>query len=490
MDGSNFTATLFNVAFTPKNKTLAININGVSSISGNVSAQLEAIVYGFTILNETLDPCELGLHGMCPMSTGQITLDAVITVGQDVVDRVPGIAYGVPDIDALVRITVIDSDTGLSVACVQAALSNTKTVYQKAVGWVTAIIAGSGLVASGITSGMGHTNTAAHVAANALSLFGFFQAQALIGMSSVTMPPIVQSWTQNFQWSMGIIRVGFIQSIATWYQRSTGGTPTTYISTLATTSVQVEKRAVELVKSVAPRAVEYLSRRADAQQPQTNQQVVVRGIDRVGFRAGIEQTNIFMTGLIFFIVIMAVVALLVALFKGYCEVAVKANWMKQDKFVEFRNGWRVVLKGILFRLVNLLYYVLQLPLTSIRFSSVSCKCQSSAFGNSWNETAQPKLFLPLLPSSAWLEHSAGHRSRLFDLQNDLSTCTRTQPTSCTPTRNVSTNGASSTCNTELPPTTLFFPCLDTSSANRSSSHSLRAVLSLRLSVWSSSRLSC
>lgn len=353
-DGSNFTATLFNVAFTPANNSLAINIVGVSSIQGKVTAQLEVIAYGFTILNQTLDPCTMGLHGMCPMSTGEIDLDTVIPVSNSVENRVPGIAYGVPDLDGLVRIIVNDLETGQSVACVQAQLSNTKTVYQKAVGWVTAIIAGLGLIASGITSGMGNTNTAAHVAANALSLFGFFQAQALIGMSSVAMPPIVESWTQNFQWSMGIIKVGFLQSIATWYQRSTGGTPTTYLSTLATTSVEVQKRSVEMVSKVIPRAVGHFIRRATSsgQQTETSQQVIVRGIDRVGFRAGIEQTNIFMTGLIFFILVMVVVALLVALFKAYCEVAVKANWMKHDKFVDFRNGWKVVLKGILFRLVS------------------------------------------------------------------------------------------------------------------------------------------
>jgi hypothetical protein len=41
------------------------------------------------------------------------------------------------------------------------------------------------------------------------------------------------------------------------------------------------------------------------------------------------------------------------LFKAYCEAAVKAEWMKSDKFADFRNGWKIVLKGILFRLVRL-----------------------------------------------------------------------------------------------------------------------------------------
>lgn len=215
---------------------------------------------------------------------------------------------------------------------------------------MTAIISGLGLAASAITSGLGHSNTAAHVAANALSLFGFMQSQAMIGMTSVHMPPIVESWTQNFQWSMGIIRVGFIQTICTWYQRATGGTPSTVLSSLSNTSVQVMKRRkrdlVDPAVNMVKRAVGVLSKRADSSQKIE----VVRGIDRVGFRADIEETNIFLTGLIFFAVFVCLVILIVASFKGICELLVKHNKMKSDKFQDFRNGWKVVTRGILFRL--------------------------------------------------------------------------------------------------------------------------------------------
>ena len=362
---SNFTATLFNVAFTPGNNSIEVDINGLSSIAGNVTAQLEVIAYGFTILNQTLDPCEMQLSGFCPMQSGsQINIVTNIEVPDDVEKNIPGIAYSVPDLDGVVRVYVINKDTGDTVACMEADLSNTKSVYHPAVGWATAIIAGMGLVASGITSGLGHTNTAAHVAANAVSLFGFFQAQAIIGMTSVTMPPIVQSWTQNFAWSMGIIRVGFLQSIATWYQRATGGTPTTYLSTLSTYSVQVQKRALKrslealsFAATQGIRAYQYLNKRqsaaSDGTTPaQPGQVKIVRGIDRVGFRARIEQTNIFMTGLIFFVFILLMVAVLVALAKAILDGFAKAGWMKSDKFFEFRNGWKIVIKGILFRLVS------------------------------------------------------------------------------------------------------------------------------------------
>ncbi|KAF2458644.1 hypothetical protein BDY21DRAFT_283807 [Lineolata rhizophorae] len=354
-ENSSFSATLFNVVFTPDNNTLTFNIVGVSEISGNVTADLEVFAYGYRAVKQTLDPCESAdLAGLCPMNTGQINIESNIDIPEDVIRQVPNIVYTVPDIDGKVQIYINDTDTGESLACVEAELSNGQTVYQKAVGWVTAVIAGLGLVASAITSGLGHSNTAAHVAANAMSLFGYFQAQAFIGLSAVELPPIVGSWTQNFQWSMGIIRVGFLQDMATWYQRATGGTPSGLLTSLATTSVQVQKRSVEAVHRLFLRAYdEVLAKRTNNEvtQAETSRSVVVRGIERVGFRAKIEPTNIFLTGYSFFVIFVLLVILGVVLFKFICEGLVKAGKMKGEKFQDFRNGWKTVLKGIMFRIV-------------------------------------------------------------------------------------------------------------------------------------------
>ncbi len=356
---SSFTATLFNVIFTPDNNSLAFDVVGVSSISGFVTAEIQFFAYGYLAVKQSIDPCDQKLTGMCPMNTGPIQLPlSNIPVSPDAVKKLPGIAYTWPDLDGVVKIYVKDKATQKSVACVQASLSNRKTVYQKGVGWATAIIAGLALVSSAVTSGLGHSNTAAHVAANALSLFGFFQAQAIIGMTSVPLPPMVKAWTQNFQWSMGIIRIGFLQDICTWYQRATGGKPSTLLSTLSTASVQVQKRSEGFVHNLFLKAHDELVKRQSATpaatapgSTSTTTSVVVRGIKRVGFKANIESTNIFLTGLIFFMVFIALTAIIVALFKGFCEAAVKAKWLKGHKFEDFRDGWRLVLKGILFRLV-------------------------------------------------------------------------------------------------------------------------------------------
>ena len=352
-----FTATLFDVVLTPDNKTLTYNINGISSISGKVTAELNIIVYGKVIFNKTINPCDdPSLVSLCPMNPGTIPIKSNLPLDQSVIDRVPGIAYMIPDIDIKGRVYIRNSDTGADLACLEAELSNGKTVALEGVQWAIAAVAGLGLLCSALASGFGHSNTAAHIAANALSLFGFFQAQAIIGMTAVSMPPVVESWTQNFQWSMGLVSIGFMQNVCTWYQRSTGGTPSTILSTLATVSVEVQKRSLEMADRLISRGLAHLLPRATSNANDStstaNPVTVVRGIERAGFRAEIEPTNIFLTGLGFFVAFIVFVTIGVALFKGVCELAARNGWIKGEKFQEFRNGWKIVLKGILFRLVS------------------------------------------------------------------------------------------------------------------------------------------
>ncbi|KAG9249040.1 hypothetical protein BJ878DRAFT_451279 [Calycina marina] len=359
---SSFTASLFNVVFFPDNRTLSFDVVGVSSVQGNVTFGYEVTAYGYTFIKDSVDPCSVtGLDGLCPMATGEIDILSNFQFSQDTIDQIPSIAYGVPDLDAVVTVNINSTDSTLTtLACVQASLSNGKTVDQKGVGWSTAVIAGLALVASAVTSGLGHSNTAAHVAANALSLFGYFQAQAMIGLTAVTMPPIVKAWTQNFDWSMGIIEVDFMQTAATWYQKSTGGTPATLLNTLTTTSVQVLKRTVDTGISkraikAASRTGRHLLKRTDSSDSGVTGVYTVRGMKRVAFVNGMEATNLFLTGLSFFCIFIVFTILFVALFKGFCELAIKARRMKSDKFQEFRNGWLIVLKGIMYRMVLIGY---------------------------------------------------------------------------------------------------------------------------------------
>ncbi|KAL7916254.1 TRP domain-containing protein [Trichoderma velutinum] len=360
-DNSGLQASFFNVVYTPNNNTATIHLVATSSVQGYVKFDIEASAYGYTFLKTTLDPCDIKLAGMCPMTAAaKFNIPFNIPVPASAASNIPSIAYSVPDLDANVRVRINLTSTGESIACVEAAISNGKTVNLTGVKWATAIIAGIALVSSAIFNGLGHSNTAAHVAALSLSLFGYFQAQAMIGLTGVGLPPIVQAWTQNFQWSMGIIHVNFMQTIFTWYQRATGGTAATLFSSLGSVSVSVEKRGLDAGIEMG----NDLARRGLAMMPEAAANIVKRsgnmlsssggyvvyGIQRVAFQAKIETTNLFITGLTFFWLFAVFTMLFVTLFKGLCELLAKQGVMKADKFLEFRNGWRTVLKGILYRI--------------------------------------------------------------------------------------------------------------------------------------------
>ncbi|KAE8394338.1 hypothetical protein BDV23DRAFT_179820 [Aspergillus alliaceus] len=336
-----FTATYFNVRFTPKNRTIALSFNGKSSISGKVIAELIITVYGYTAMTKVLNPCEMDLAGLCPVRAGEIpVMNTNIKIPDSVISQIPRIAYTVPDLDASVRVFINSSDTGRSITCLEAELSNGKTVYQPGVGWTTAIISGLGLAVSAVTSALGHAKAATHIAVNVLSLFGFMQSQAMFGMSSVHMPPIVQSWTQNFQWSMGIVRVGFLENLCTWYQRSTGGQPSTIIADRSKKSIHILKK----------RFHDILVKRVGGAGENTHNSIVIRGIQRVGYKARIESTNIFLTGLIFFLFFATLAMFCIAIANVGYKVLVRSGKVKGDEV-----RWKLITKGILFRAILIGY---------------------------------------------------------------------------------------------------------------------------------------
>lgn len=89
-DSNNFTATYFSVTFTPNNHSLAFAFDGVAAISGKVKAEIVLTAYGYTALRKELDPCEMGLAGLCPMQTGPIDVPrANLDLPENVVSQIP-----------------------------------------------------------------------------------------------------------------------------------------------------------------------------------------------------------------------------------------------------------------------------------------------------------------------------------------------------------------------------------------------------------------
>lgn len=356
MENSGFAATLFNVSFTPDDGQLTIHINGGSTVTGRVTARLTVLAYGFPVISQLINPCDTpDLAAMCPLTILPMDWTLKRTIPESTRKEIPGIAYKIPDLDGIARMEVIN-DVGVVVACVEAPLSNGQTVEQAFVGWITAVVSAVALVASAVVSGIGHTSTAAHLAANALSLFTYFQAQGLVAMMPVPLPPLVAAWAQNFDWALGIIRIEFMQQIFHWYVQATSGTPTNIFKEREEVSVQISKRSFvpALNPYLVSRAAEYGFSSNHLEKRSNNDFVVVApvdvltvtGIERMAYMARIESSNLFMTGLSFYIAFTLLVFIVVAGFRLLCNSSLIT---RKDRFREFRAKWLVVLKGITYR---------------------------------------------------------------------------------------------------------------------------------------------
>lgn len=408
MENSQFTASSFDVVFYRSNSSINFQVSAISTLSGYFVARLSVIAYGFNAVTESIDFCDI-TQQICPMTPGHFDVPlSTETIDSDILSSVPGIAFSIPDIDGLVRVLVYSrNDTSFStpVACVEATLSNDKTVSTRFVSWPIASICFAGLFTAAVVWMYGHISTSAHIASNMVSLFMYFQGLAIIVMMAVEkLPPIAAAWGQNFMWTMGLISVPFMQDIFNWYVQATGGRTTSILPNANIMSISVQRVKRSLVESFGdlvnkyyvpaahaspqvrhsiPRDVAYfmsqkslLAVNAMSQLPQTlmkrsndtispaettsetlddysSTTLVLRGIQRVAYLANIEITSVFLTGFTFFLIICVFALIFTLAVKLFLELLVKTGAIKTTTLVDYRKGWLTVTKGILYRLTLL-----------------------------------------------------------------------------------------------------------------------------------------
>ncbi|CDK24537.1 unnamed protein product [Kuraishia capsulata CBS 1993] len=386
MDNSQLIPQYFNVNLDPDSGALRYDLSLTSEISGNIIADVEVYAYGFKIITETVNMCSIGWKQFCPIYPGTIEIDSITYISKSYINMLPGIAYTFPDLDAQVRV-IVKNHTGTELACIQAGFSNGKTVSHTAVKWVTACIAGIGLLVSALLSAFGNSNSASHISASAVSLFTYFQSVVIICMLHVqSVPPIASAWAENLAWSMGLIRVTFMQKIFRWYVQATGGSPTQYLSS-DTISILVQRsfdqlkytvkntfligRVANLFPQFFHTILDYDSEYYDDYETpdilnyraQNKRDVglnslqgssslkIIRGIDRIGYKAHIEPTSIACTGFTFFVIFGYVVVGFFVTVKTSLALARKMKWVKPERGLEFSKNWKLILKGVLQRYI-------------------------------------------------------------------------------------------------------------------------------------------
>lgn len=356
MDNSQISPSYFEVTFNPDDRSLNYNLDLTTEILANVTAHVQIYAYGFIIIDKTIDMCSLGWKQFCPVYPGSLQIESVEYISASYVNQIPGIAYTVPDIDAVVKVDVYDKLTNKRLSCLQCSFSNGKTVSQTGIKWATAVIAGLGLLIAAILSTFGNSNAASHVSTNSVSLFLYFQSVVIVCMQSVErVPPIASAWSENLAWSMGLIRVTFMQKIFRWYVQSTGGSPTTYF--LSTTQQILVQRAMSYLNNLHDFVFNEgtispgIKRSLDYSLSSNANLIVLRGIKRIGYNSHIEPTSIVVTGFTFFVLMGFLLAIIIIFIKLATVLLIRFKKMNPNRLSHFRKSFPIILKGSLLRYI-------------------------------------------------------------------------------------------------------------------------------------------
>ncbi|KAG6897395.1 hypothetical protein C0992_001901 [Termitomyces sp. T32_za158] len=168
----------------------------------NVTANLLLNVYGINAVNVTLDLCHIFGGALCPLPMYNFTGSDSISLPKSlsVQDKIPNIAFTIPDLEGVAQLVLAEVGTGKVKACVQATLSNGWSTHQTIVEWVTGGITLGTLLVSIWQS----LSPEAILPFRLIDLLFLYQTIASTSLLSLNYPSAYRAFTLNFAWAIGL----------------------------------------------------------------------------------------------------------------------------------------------------------------------------------------------------------------------------------------------------------------------------------------------
>jgi Transient receptor potential (TRP) ion channel/ML-like domain len=284
-------------------------------------------------------------------------------------NQIPSIAFSVPDLDGQAKL-LLNSKSGQEIACIQSGVSNGKSLQLPAVSYAAAGVAAAALLFSGLSALV----TAGHPGSTSSSpgfgeVMGWFHSVATSGMLSVEYPAVYRSFTSNFGFSTGLFQWAQLQTSIDNFRLSTGGNLTgdSYQdlsnSTVASSNASsTTKRSINLFlersllasrDSISTSVTNSTSNNTTTPTNSSSVTNFVHGIQTYAAELMIPQSNVFMTVLLVFALVIAAIAVGILLFKVILEA-----WALYGTFPKKLSGFRKNYWDLLSRTITNLILVL------------------------------------------------------------------------------------------------------------------------------------
>ncbi|KAI9737916.1 MAG: hypothetical protein M1834_009286 [Cirrosporium novae-zelandiae] len=379
MGDSLLNVTRFDAAYYKDNMTVIFHLMGSTAVKNeSLMLYIGVYAYGESRFTLTFNPCNANINSLCPMNASiPIEASGVIPVSQSDVATIPSIALSIPDFEGQAVIRVFANSTETQIGCFSAVITNGASFsHPAAIGSILGVMTVIVLVASFATAIYGdHIPTIRNHYAHSLSVFvvfAIFHHVYYTGALSMNWPSVLAAYWSNFAWAAGMIYsekmqnsinqlIGSNKGNLTMVGAAASGSSSSDIGTYSISdiykrSVNIFHRDINIhshfLEMLKTRELEHRIYKRDLTNSTDGYQwygsPVKPGLPLPGnysgfpgtlSEEGIPASNAFMTGFLWFLILVVCVAAAVVVFKGILEGMSRLKMIHSHRFDIFRKHW-------------------------------------------------------------------------------------------------------------------------------------------------------
>ncbi|KAK3074676.1 hypothetical protein LTR53_002683 [Teratosphaeriaceae sp. CCFEE 6253] len=390
---STINVTRFDAAYYKDNMTVLFHLAGNTGLANeSLMMYIGVYAYGQSRFDLTFNPCGANIASLCPANSSvPIEASGIIPIAQSDIDSFPAIALAIPDFEGEAILRIFANRTESEIGCYSAVVTNGATFAQpKTVGSVLGIFTAVAVLASFATAAYGEAVPTMRLHyAHSLSvgvIFAVFQHIFLTGALSVNWPSVLVAWWSNFAWAGGMIHSTTMQNsinrlignnvgntsqvgaaaagtnqdslgggydISQIYKRGVSGAVGSTHPRLRDIASEIYRQPKELFgRDVVQRSVEHTLQRRELANATSGYKwyghPVGAGLPLPGnysgfagtlAQEGIRASNAFMTGFLWFLILLVLLVSALVAFKWLLEACARIKLLKEGRFTYFRQQW-------------------------------------------------------------------------------------------------------------------------------------------------------
>ncbi|PNS14883.1 hypothetical protein CAC42_2112 [Sphaceloma murrayae] len=388
LGSSLINVTRFDASYYADNMTIMFHLAGSTALQQeSLMMYIGVYAYGESRFDLIFNPCSANIASLCPArSNTTIEANGLIPISQQDVAGIPTIALSIPDFEGEAILRIFSNSTQSEIGCYSAVVTNGSSFSQPAsVGTILGLFTLVAVICSFATAMYGDNipvmrNHYAHSLSVGV-VFSVFQHIFYTGALSMNWPSVLVAFWSNFAWSAGMIYTTGMQSsinrlvgnnlgntsqvgaagagtaqtdlgggfdLATLYKRGANE----LIARDLTYDIYSDDPLTLLKRQTIGHHFEQTLQKRDLLNSSTGYQwygnPVQAGLPLPGNYSGfagtlgqqsIRASNAFMTGFLWFIILLVLVIASVVAFKWAMELLIRQKILRHDRLSLFRSNW-------------------------------------------------------------------------------------------------------------------------------------------------------